>query len=156
MRYFVRAVKYFIKLMILLAVIFALMVWSGTSEFSADGFFNEFFSSLRGRIFSVVVILWCAVYPKVEYITRHVSDVEVQRDRPGIISAFEAAGMRLESRSDTELVFRSASLLKRMLYMGEDTVRVTASGDGIDLDGSRRQIADTEYRIKLYTNRTDA
>ena len=70
MRYTLRAVKYFVKLLILLAVIFCLMSLSGTTVFSAENFMAEFFSTTRGRIFSAAVVIWCALYPKVEYISR--------------------------------------------------------------------------------------
>ena len=65
MRYTLRAVKYFVKLLILLAVIFCLMSLSGTTVFSAENFMAEFFATTRGRIFSAAVVIWCALYPKV-------------------------------------------------------------------------------------------
>lgn len=156
MRYTLRAVKYFVKLLILLAVIFCLMSLSGTTVFSAENFMAEFFSTTRGRIFSAAVVIWCALYPKVEYISRFIPDVDVQRNRPQIISAFEAAGMRLESRTDRQLVFRAGTVLRRTVQMWEDAVEVTAAEGGIVIEGNRRAIAATEFRIKLYTENDNA
>ena len=156
MKYTIRAVKYFIKLMILLSAIFGLMVLSGTTVFSADNFWAEFFSTTRGKIFSAVILIWCALYPKVEYISRFIPDVSVGGNRPQIIKAFEAAGMRLESRTDTQLVFRASTAVRRAAQMWEDAVKVNAAEGGIVLEGNRRAIAATEFRIKLYTENENA
>ena len=156
MRYTVRAVKYFIKLLILLTAIFALMVLSGTTAFTVEGFFSEFFTSTRGKIFSAVIIVWCALYPKVEYISRFIPGIDVQNNRPQIISAFESAGMRLESRSDNALVFRAATAARRAVQMWEDGVTVTSADGGIIIEGNRRAIAEAEFRIKLYTENENA
>ncbi len=156
MRYTLRAVKYFIRLSILLAFIFMLMVVSGTAGFSTDDFFTEFFSSRRGMVFSVVMVLWCVIYPKVEYVSREIDGVRIDGDRPRIIAAFEAAGFRLESRSDTRLVFRAASLFRRVLLLWEDAVTVSAAGRGVVVEGSRKAVAETGFRIKLYTEQDNA
>jgi len=155
MRYTLRAVKYFIKLSILLAVIFMLMVVSGTAGFSTDDFFCEFFSSLRGRLFSAVLVLWCIIYPKIEYVSREIGGVRVDEDRPKIIAAFEAAGLRLESRSDTRLVFRAASAFRRALHLWEDAVTVSRTEHGIAVEGNRKAVAEAEFRIKLYTEQNN-
>ena len=91
-----------------------------------------------------------------EYISRFIPDVDVQSNRPQIISAFEAAGMRLESRTDRQLVFRASTVLRRAVQMWEDAVEVTAAEGGIVIEGNRRAIAATEFRIKLYTENDNA
>lgn len=154
-RYILRAFKYFIKLMILLVIIFALMVWSGTSTFTFDNFFAQFFGSVRGQIFSAIVLIWCAYYPRVEFITRKVT-VNFEAHRSDIIEAMHSAGLSLTSEQNGVLRFRSASLARRLWQMWEDAVELRPTADGVEISGSRRNIANVEYKIKLYSERDDA
>ena len=142
MRYCVRSVKYLIRLLVLLAAVFALMQWSGTSRFSSEGFMQEFFCSMRGAVFTAAVLVWCALYPRVEYVRRKVPAVHTGSEAADIIRACESAGMRIESRTDTCMVFRSDSTLRRVLLLWEDDVRITDCGDGIEIAGNRRAVAE--------------
>ena len=149
-RYILRAVKYFIKLMILLAIIFALILWSKTTTLSPEGFFTKCFCFLKGQLFSVVIVVWCALYPKIEYVTRRLNiDPEAHRGR--IIEAMHAAGFTLSKEQNGEMIFRADSPFRRIMQLWEDEVTLTPDAEGFTLSGTRRNLSEAEHRIRLYT-----
>lgn len=154
-KYILRAFKYFVKLILLFVVLFALMVWSGTSSFTFDDFFAQFFGSLRGQIFSAIVILWCAYYPRVEFV-KHTVKVDFAASRQQIIEAMHSAGMSLTSERDGVLRFRSASLARRVWQLWEDCVEMTVASDSVTLSGSRRNLGAVEYKIRAIAEQNNA
>jgi hypothetical protein len=154
MKYFLRAVKYLIKLALLLALIFWLMQLSGTSNIPVEGdiadFFAQFFATSRGRIFAVALVVWCAVYPAVEFKKRHLK-YDLDKRKSAIVKALNAGRMRLAEETDGRMVFRGESLTRRIWWMGEDTVTITANPvGGIDIEGPRRFVMEAEHRIPNY------
>lgn len=148
-KYTLRAVKYLVKLTLLFAALFALMIWSGTSNFSFDlreGFLTGFFSSSRGRLFAAAVLVWCAIYPRVEFIVRNVGG-DLRGDKLSIIRALDAGGMILASEREGSIVFHSRSPLRRVLWMWDDSVTLTQKDGRIIIEGPRRFVMEAEHRI---------
>lgn len=160
MKYFVRAVKYAVKLVVLLGVVFWLMRLSGTSNLGAEGgfaeFWSAFFATTRGWIFVAAVIVWCAVYPAVEFVKRHLS-YDLATRRGAVVKAMEAGGYKVVSESDGEMVFRGESTLRRVWWLGEEavTVRRNPTG-GIDIEGPRRFASEAQNRIPNYVEQEKA
>ena len=143
-----------VKITVLLAVIFWLMQLSGTSVMETEGgvagFFRGFFASSRGRIFSAALLVWCAMYPAVEYRRRNLFYDIVGR-REAIVKAFAAGRMRLASEQDGRMVFRGESLARTIWWLGDEAVTVTRSADGgIDIEGPRRFVMEVEHRLPNY------
>lgn len=153
MKYILRSFKYLVKLAVLLAVIFVLMKVSGTSNIESEsllGFWKNFFATERGRIFTVVLVVWCGVYPAVEYKRRHLN-YDMTTRRQAITAALAAGGMRLASDDGKRMVFRGTSPLRRVWWLGEEAVTVTMANEGgIDIEGPRRFVMEAEHRIPNY------
>ncbi len=154
MKYFLRAVKYLVKIVVLLALIFWLMQLSGTSTIESVGgvgeFLRNFFATSRGQIFAAALLVWCAIYPAVEFRRRNL-DYDMDRRREAIIKAFAAGRMRLASDENGRMVFRGESLTRTIWWLGEEAVTVTRSAEGgIDIEGPRRFIMEVEHRIPNY------
>ncbi len=153
MKYILRAVKYLVKLVLLLALIFLLMKWSGTSNIATEGsiadFFAAFIASSRGKIFLVALLIWCAIYPAVEYKKRHLS-YDLSERQSAIIRALHAGDMTCTEGNDNRMVF-VGSLLRRIWWLGEDAVTITRSPEGgIDIEGPRRFVMEAQHRIPGY------
>jgi hypothetical protein len=154
MKYTIRAVKYLFKLAVLLTVIFALMQAGGMSNIESTGglagFFRSFIATSRGQIFAAALVVWCAVYPAVEFKRRTLSfDMRTRRD--AITKAMRAGGMTLASDEDGRMVFRGESLLRRAWWLGEEAVTITTNpAGGIDIEGPRRFVMEAEHRIPNY------
>jgi hypothetical protein len=156
MKYLIRAVKYFVKLALLLALVFTLMQISGTSNLETSGgiagFFASFFATARGQIFAVALVVWCIAYPAVEFKKRHLN-FNVATRRGAIIKALGAGGMRLAEESllaggAVRMVFRGESPLRRIWWMGDEAVTVTENlSGGLDIEGPRRFVMEAEHRI---------
>ncbi|MDR2883113.1 MAG: hypothetical protein LBU98_04985 [Alistipes sp.] len=154
MKYFLRSIKYLVKIVVLLGLIFWLMQMSGTSAIRVEGsavdFLHNFFATSRGRIFSLALLVWCAVYPSVEFRRRNLF-YDIAARREAIIKAFAAGRMRLAGEEEGRMVFRGESLVRTIWWLGDEAVTVTRSADGgIDIEGPRRFVMEAEHRIPNY------
>lgn len=155
-KYVLRSVKYLVKIAVILTVVFVVMNRTGTSNIESNGdivdFFKNFIATARGKIFLVALVVWCAVYPYVEFKRRHLS-FEMQTNRDAIIKALMAGGMALASDDGRRMVFRGESLVRRVWWLGEETVTITADpAGGIEIEGPRRFAMEAEHRIPNYVN----
>jgi hypothetical protein len=143
-----------VKLAILLTVIFYLMQVSGTSNIQTGGgivdFFAAFVATSRGKIFLVALVVWCAVFPAVEFKKRHLFyDMHTRRD--AIVRAMNAGRMRLASEDGGRMVFRGESLVRTIWWMGDEAVTITPNpSGGIDIEGPRRFVMEAQQRIPTY------
>lgn len=157
-KYAFRAVKYFVKLLALLTLLFLFMMWSETSTLNFSNwhdFLASFFHGWRGWLFTVAVVVWCAIYPRVEFVTRHL-DFDIREQRNAIVKAFRAGKMVLAAETDDWMMFRSESVGRRIWWLGDDVVTVTQNKKGgFDIEGPRRFTAEAEQRIPLYTENED-
>jgi uncharacterized integral membrane protein len=152
-KYILRAIKYFVKLVVLLAIILLLMLYSNTSTLSTDNFFADFFSRTQTWILLVAVVVWSAVYPRVEFVKRIVEG-NLHADKIGIINALRAGGMRLDEESNGRMVFVDEAPLRRLLWLGEDRLTLTQlTGGMIEIEGARRFAGDAQQRIPGYVER---
>jgi hypothetical protein len=153
MKYTLRAIKYLIRLVLLLVVIFLLMRWSGTSNISTEGgildFFAAFIATSRGKILLTAIVVWSAIYPAVEFKTRHLG-YDLSERQSAIIRALHAGGMTNIKGNDNWMVF-AGSLLRRIWWLGDDAVTITRSPEGgIDIEGPRRFVMEAQHRIPRY------
>ena len=154
MKYIIRSVKYLVKIAVLLAVVFALMQMSGTSNIESTegmlGFFKAFIATSRGQIFAVALVVWCAAYPAVEFKKRNLFyDLSERKD--AIVKAMNAGRMRLAEQQEGRMVFRGDSPARRLWWLGEEAVTITRNPKGgIDIEGPRRFVTEAEHRIPNY------
>lgn len=151
-KYLIRAVKYFLALCVLYAIIMALMFLTDTSLLSPAETFRALVRSTRGQVLIAAVVLLAALYPRFGFITRQTIG-RLSDDREQIINAFASEGFRLVRESDAEMIFRGDSFVKRLSLLFEDEIRVTQNGEWITLDGIRRGVARVYYRLDSYLMR---
>lgn len=148
-----RSVKYLVKLLILFAILFALMMWSETSTLTFDNwesFFASYFGTTKGWLFTAVVIIWSAVYPKVEFVSRH-ANYDMREGKDAILRAFDAGKMVLADETDGKMVFHGESAGRRLWFLWDDAVTVTRNpAGGFDMEGPRRFVGEAQQRIPGY------
>jgi hypothetical protein len=154
MKYFIRAVKYLVKIVVLLALLFFLMQWSGTSSLATEGglagFFKAFWASSNGKLFSAVLLVWCAIYPAVEFKTRYLN-YNLGERKAAIIKALHAGNMTLARENGDNWMVFIGSLPRRLWWLGEDAVTITRNPEGgIDIEGPRRFVMEAQHRIPNY------
>ena len=152
-KYIWRAVKYFIRLMLLFVVLFGIMLATNTTTLSAENFFAEFFGSQRGQIFTAIVLIWCMFYPRVEFVAMPIG-IRLTDHKSSINEAMQSLGMALVEDREDAMVFRATNKLSRAWQMWEDAVEVrTSANGGIEVAGSRKNVSNALFKIKLYAER---
>jgi hypothetical protein len=147
-QYVKHAVSYFIKLLLLLALVYGLLYATGYARVSAHYFLTDMFASARGILLLCGILIWSAVYPRIGFVSRTVG-ADMERDRDTIIGAFGRGGYALTSEEPgVRMTFRASSPLKRLWMAFGDGITVTAEGNSVVLTGIRKEVVQTEFRIK--------
>ena len=148
-KYILRAVKYLIRLTVMLAALFALMVFTGMSRVPADRFIDEMLLTPRGILMLAVLVGVSAFYPSFGYISRTIAGDPV-RHREAILHALMQGGYSLVTEENNRMVFRASSPARRIMLLGEDPVTVTAGEGQIVVSGHRKAVVMGEFRLRGY------
>ncbi len=152
MRYFVRAVKYFIYFSVLFAVIIAALVFAGVVKADISLMFRDGYRSLWqiALLFAFV----SAFYPKFGFIKRSVLlNGEYSLLRGGIVEYMEARGYRLENEDGENLTFRLRSKFSALFKMFEDRITLTRKLGGFEAEGLTKDVVrivgGLEYKFRV-------
>lgn len=149
-RYIRRAAGYFIKLLVLVGVLYLLMFVTGTARVSAEFFFREMVATPRGVLLLAALALLAAFYPKFGYVRRR-AEADIVADREQVIRAFHAAGYVVtEEEPGVSMTFRAGSFFRRLWLTFDDRVTVTAAEGGIIIEGLRKEAVHAQFRINTY------
>lgn len=150
-QYIRHSLCYFVKLMLLLTVLYGLLFLTGYAKVSAEYFLQELFTSKQGiMLFAALVVLAC-VYPLFGFVRREVA-ADIIDDREKIINGFitEGYSMKLEQEG-VKMAFRMSSPFGRFWLMFDDSIVVTPSENGgIVIEGPRKQAVLVQFRIEGY------
>lgn len=152
-RYILRAVKYFLTMALIVAVVLALLNYYQFHNWNL-------LLSLRGGTRS---LLWIglmlagfsAVYPSFGYACRPL-DVrgEVSEILPVIEEYMDARGYKLESKTDEKVTFRIRSPFTRAMRTFEDRITFTRTHTGYTIEGLNRELVRLKSGIEYkYQNR---
>ncbi len=145
-------VKYLIKLLALLVLIYALMFATGMARISAEQFIDELFHANNGVLLLLALVVLAFVYPRFGFVRRTV-EASVTTDREEILRAFNMSGYVMTQQSEGRWVFRASSPLKRVMNVFDDKIVLTYDDEQhITLDGIRKEAVQVEFRIKTYVN----
>lgn len=151
-QYIRRAAGYFIKLILLVTLLYLLLFLTGTAKVSAELFFREMFSTVRGWMLFAALAVLAAFYPKFGYITRR-ADAEITADRESIIKAFhEDNYIMVSEEPGVSMTFRVGSVWRRFWMTFDDAVRVTAEEGSVVIEGVRKEVVRAQFRINTYIN----
>ncbi len=147
-QYIKHALLYFIRLLLLLALLYGLLYVTGYTPVSAGNFLPEMFSSAKGLLLLGAILVWSAVYPRVGFVSR-AAGADIVKDRECIIYAFAQGGYALSSEeSGVEMTFRASSSIKRLWMAFGDKIVVKAEGNHTVLTGIRKETVQTVFRIE--------
>lgn len=150
-QYISHAVRFFLKLAVLVIVLYALLFVTGTSNISAESHLNELFHSWRGWGMILVLFIFSALYPTFGFVKR-VVEADIVIDREKIVNALHATGYMMRDEVEGErMTFRADSLFRRITMVGDDKITVTASGPGqVTIAGIRSKAVPAEFRLKTF------
>ena len=149
MTYIRRAVKYFIQISLLLAVIIGVLMATGMVSKDISVAFQYGWKSVWWilAIFAVMAL----VYPFFGYQKRkiHVNgDPALARD--GIVEALKIRGYVPESEADGVLKFHLSSPVNRAFRFWEDTITLTPVLGGWEVEGLSRDLVRVVSSIEQY------
>ena len=155
MTYFRRALKYFIQITLLLAVILGVLMATGMVSTKIEVAFQHGWTSLWWilGIFAVMA----AVYPLFGYQKRKVYlKGDPAEARGGIVEAMHRRGYVLESEQEGVLKFHLTAPVNRAARLWEDTITLTPVLGGWEAEGLSRDlvrvVSTLEHHFRDYGN----
>lgn len=134
MKYLVRAIKYYLYLIIVLALVLAVLVAFNFAEGDISTMFVHGYDSLWQ--IALMLAALAALYPLMGYSSRDLSlpgsDEEV---KPLVLKAMEAREYKLKSDDGQCIKFIKRSPLDRTVKMWEDTLTFTRTAGGYTVEG---------------------
>ncbi len=146
MKYLVRAIKYFLMLVVIFVVVTFFMRFTGSLELSFEEQMALFMAN-RGALKLAFLVVLSATYPLFGYITRFVEG-STEENRGQIIVAMEASGFSLKEERDGKMIFTANTLLRRILFLFEDVIVVEQNGTNIQIEGVRRGVVYVVYCLE--------
>ncbi len=139
MKYFIRAIKYFIYFSIILCLTLGVLYLLGFIEGNLDAIFRHGTADL-GKI-AIIFALISAVYPKVGFVERSCkAEDEWDRIAPVIKKYFEERSFVVESEAENKLVVRQRSFIGKLSRMYEDRITITKDQDTLKMEGQRKDV----------------
>ena len=147
MKYLIRSVKYFLAFCVLyVAIVYLSIMTTKGMDISAWEYIVAVFSTTRGKMLGLAVVVLSALYPRMGFMTRRV-ECDMQQERDYLIQMFAVAGFSLKEESEGRMVFRADNILSRLVMLFEDDITVEQYGQWIDITGIRRGVAKVVYRM---------
>ena len=140
MKYFIRALKYFVYLLVLLVVIILALVLTGFVEADLSKMFVNGYDSLWQ--IALIMLVFALIYPRFGFSKRtaHVYG-SPEELRPDVMKVMEGLGYRLECEKDGGYQFLRRSGLSRALKMWEDRITLSPTGAGMEVEGLTRDLS---------------
>ena len=147
--YWRRAVKYMVRLLVLVFLLIVLMVVTGMARTGADGNLADVFLTPKALLLLAIIVLWSLAYPKLGFIRKPLK-IDFTINKEQISKIFAENGFVLVEQNDNVLVFRMSSKLRRVLAFGEDRIVVSVADEGIEMEGLRKEVARIEFRLQPF------
>ncbi len=153
MKYIVRAVKYFIYLIVLLTLIIAVMVLAGFVESDVSKIFVNGYDSLWQ--IGLLMAVFAVIYPRFGFSTRtaHFYGTPEEADA-ALRNVMDLHGYKLEKEEDGVKCFIKRSPVSRLLKMYEDRIVVTRTAAGLEMEGLTKDMVRLASGIEA-ANRED-
>ncbi len=139
MRYVIRAVKYFLYIVVLVTLILTVLALSGFVSSDINVMFRNGWKSVW--LILAVFAFVSAFYPRFGYGRRQVHITgEYSQIRQGVIDFMTEHGYRLEKELGEDLFFRSTSAARRIARVWEDRITLERCLGGFVLEGPAKDI----------------
>jgi len=140
MRYLLRALKYFLYLFIILALLIAVLVLTKMVDGDLSTMFVNGYDSLWQ--IAIVMAIFALIYPRFGYSTQplHIGG-ETSEVAPIVKQGMDVRGYKLKSEdADGNMVFVKRSPLDRAVKMWEDAISFTRTISGYDMEGHNKEL----------------
>lgn len=147
MKYVVRALKYFVEIVVLLALILGILILLKFVEPDISKMFRSGWESVWMLL--AMFALLSAIYPAVGYMKKiAAAGGSLPERREEIIRCMEGKGYVLKSEKDGVLKFRQKSILKRITRVFEGVTLKGVLG-GFELEGYRKDVVPLSLALEM-------
>ena len=148
-RYLLRALKYFVLLIVLIVVLYALAYYFEGSPMSVEEYVAMLIADPRAKWLLPVFGALALAYPAFGYMTRSLP-ISLEQNRVGVDAAMRACDFALAGERDGVLLYRATSTARRVRLMWEDELEVWSEGDRTMIRGHRAAVVQVIYRSEIY------
>ncbi len=146
-KYMGRAARHLIKLVVIIAVIFAVMYFTDTLAISLAELVGW-----RGAVLLVALVGISAAYPLYGF-GSYVVQGSLSADRKAIEQALAACQYVPTEEREGVLVCRATTLWRRLRSAGDDAIELRQVGENsIEISGQRREVEQLRFTIGGYRN----
>jgi hypothetical protein len=139
MRYVIRAVKYFVYIVVLVTLILTVLALSGFVSSDINVMFRNGWKSVW--LILAVFAFVSAFYPRFGYGRRQVHITgEYTQIRQGVIDYMTEHGYRLEKELGEDIAFRSTGVARRIARVWEDRISMERCLGGFVLEGPAKDV----------------
>jgi len=139
MKYLVRAIKYFIYLMIMLTLIIVVLIMTKMVESDISRIFVNGYDSLWQ--IALMMAVFAAIYPKMGFTSRiaHLYG-SLEEMKPEILRVMDVLDYKLEKEEDGVVTFIKRSPFSRLMKMYEDRITISTTAAGMEVEGLTKDV----------------
>lgn len=139
MRYLIRSIKYFVQLMVILALIIAVLILAKVVDADISKVFVNGYDSLWQ--IALMMAVFAAIYPRFGYVKRQALVPGDDAEAEAVLRrVMEAHGYEREQRKDGVLCYRKRAAGDRLTRLWEDRITVSRIITGYELEGIGRDV----------------
>lgn len=150
MKYFIRSVKYFFSIIVIMAVILGILVLIGAAEADISTMFRNGYDSLWqiALIFAVI----SAIYPKFGFAEKEAMFPGSWNENKEKIAVYmESRSYAIEHEEEGKMTFRHKGVFSRLSRIYEDRIIISSQFAGVSVEGLRKDVfriaAGLEYNL---------
>lgn len=148
-RYLLRAVKYFVLLIVLIVVLYALAYYFDRPPMSVKEYVEMLLADPRSKWLLPVFGALALAYPAFGYMSRSLP-ISLEENRVGVDAAMRACDFAQVGERNGVLIYRATSPMRRLRLLWEDELEVWSEGDRTMIRGHRAAVVQVIYRSEIY------
>lgn len=154
MKYIVRSIKYFVYLIVILALIIVILVLAGFVEGDLSKIFVNGYDSLWQ--IALMMAVFAAIYPRFGFSTRtaHFYGTPEEADA-ALKGVMERLGYKFEKQEGDDVCYIKRAPFARLAKMYEDRITVRHIAAGLELEGLTKDTVRIASGVEA-ANREDA
>ncbi len=146
-RYPIRAIKYFIWLLLLFIVVFIIMNITNTSQVRGLEGFTQMMVSRKGPMLIFAILALSLLYPLVGFMKR---EIKGNIEKENIVQVMKDLGYNLRNYKGESMVFTARNPMRKLSMYFEDRIEIICNEQGITIDGIRKEVFKVEYRLTKF------
>lgn len=153
--YLTRALHYFLKIAVILAVAFGVLYLAGLLNVPPGQFFQTFFMTARGWIIIALVVVLSLSYPALSFTTVDIVG-DFDRERELLDRAVAQFDFRASVQDREHAEYRLKSFAGRLFCQFDDRVTVRGEGRFISISGPKKYVGRIETYFMHYRTENES